>query len=218
MRRWLGALAIGVTAGCGATPRSAPSTPPSRSAEQINPAGIKRIGAEFPSGYETAGVTGPSAPTRIWGLGADAASDPARCAALADPLGDSDAAVQGVSGSGSGGIVYAMVVASGAVVLDPARVAECAQWTIRGGGASAGVRQIDAPGIAGAQTFGMASDITTVAEGGNETRSKASTFIAYLGDYYAFTVLVTDPGSPDAALQPAWASDLLVKTVSALRA
>jgi hypothetical protein len=38
-----------------------------------------------------------------------------------------------------------------------------------------------------------------------------------LGDYYAFTTLISDPGSPDPALTPQFAADLLVKTVSELR-
>jgi hypothetical protein len=42
--------------------------------------------------------------------------------------------------------------------------------------------------------------------------------MAYLGDYYAFTTLISDPGSPESPLTPQFAADLLVKTVSALRA
>jgi hypothetical protein len=38
-----------------------------------------------------------------------------------------------------------------------------------------------------------------------------------LGDYFAFTTLISDPGSPDPALTTEFAADLLVKTVSALR-
>jgi hypothetical protein len=63
----------------------------------------------------------------------------------------------------------------------------------------------------------MATEISTSVEGGNEIDSRAITFTAYLGDYYAFTAVVSDPGSPDPALAPQFAADLLVKAVSALR-
>jgi hypothetical protein len=38
-----------------------------------------------------------------------------------------------------------------------------------------------------------------------------------VGDYYVFTALVSDPGSPNQALAPQFAADLLAKTMSALR-
>jgi len=63
----------------------------------------------------------------------------------------------------------------------------------------------------------MTAEIRTSVEGGNEIGSQASTFTAYLGDYYAVTTVVSDPGSPNAALTPQFAADLLVKTVSAVR-
>ena len=63
----------------------------------------------------------------------------------------------------------------------------------------------------------MAAEITTAVEGGNEIDSRASTFTAYVGDYYVFTALVSDPGSPNQALAPQFAADLLAKTMSALR-
>ena len=85
------------------------------------------------------------------------------------------------------------------------------------GSPAARVHLVDAPRIDGAETLGMAAEIVTSVEGGNEIGSRASTFTAYLGDYYAFTTLISDPGSPDAALTPQFAADLLVKTVSALR-
>ena len=85
------------------------------------------------------------------------------------------------------------------------------------GRARAHVRLIDPPRIDGAETLGMASDITTSVEGGNEIYSRANTFTAYLANYYAFTTVVSDPGSPDPALTPQFAAELLVKSVSALR-
>ncbi len=84
--------------------------------------------------------------------------------------------------------------------------------------ATARVRLVDAPRIDGAETLGMAADITTSVEGGNQIGSRANTFTAYLGDYYAFTTLISDPGSPQSPLTPQFAADLLVKAVSALRA
>lgn len=86
------------------------------------------------------------------------------------------------------------------------------------GRATARVRLVDAPRIDGAETLGMAVDIGTSVEGGNEIDSRADTFTAYLGDYYAFTTLISEPGSPRSALTPQFAADLLVKAVSALRA
>ena len=79
------------------------------------------------------------------------------------------------------------------------------------------MRLVDPPRIDGAETVAMASDTMTSAEGGRRIGSHAETFIAYLGDYCAFTTLVTDPGSAHAALPTQFAADLLVKTVSALR-
>ena len=103
------------------------------------------------------------------------------------------------------------------VALDPSLPAQCRQWGITGRRASARVRLVDAPHIDGAETVGMMADILTSVEGGTEIDSQASTFTAYLGDYYAFTTVITDPGSPNAALTPQFAADLLVKTVSPLR-
>jgi hypothetical protein len=83
--------------------------------------------------------------------------------------------------------------------------------------AGAHVHLVDAPHIDGADTVGMRADIVTAVEGGNEIGSQASTFIAYLGDCYAFTTVISDPGSPDPALTPQFGADLLVKTISALQ-
>jgi hypothetical protein len=85
------------------------------------------------------------------------------------------------------------------------------------GRATAHVHLIEPPRIDGVQTVGMTIDTTTLVEGGNKIDSRANTFTAYLGDYYAFTTLVSDPGSPHPPLPPQFAADLLAKTVSALR-
>jgi hypothetical protein len=103
------------------------------------------------------------------------------------------------------------------VALDPNVVSDCKQWTMSTGRATASIHLIDPPGIGGVQTLGMAIDTTTSVEGGVEIVSHAYTFIAYLGAYYAFTTLITDPGSAHPPLTPQFAADLLVKTVSALR-
>lgn len=82
---------------------------------------------------------------------------------------------------------------------------------------TASVRLADAPHIDGADTLAMTVDIRSSVESGAEIDSRAYTFTAYLGDYYAFTTLTTDPGSALPALPPQFAADLLVKTVSTLR-
>ena len=87
-----------------------------------------------------------------------------------------------------------------------------------GGHATARIHLVDPPRIDGAETLGMVTDIITSVEGGNEIDSRANPFTAYLGDYYAFTTLISDPGSPHSSLTPHSAADLLVKAVSALRA
>lgn len=220
MRLWIGALVTLLAAACASSP--APKTAPSGTpvgAVHINPANIRRVGGELPPEYEVTRVAGISAPAGIWGAGAASAVHPPQCAALADPAHGRGESAQGVSGSGAGGIVYAVVAGSpsGPVGLDRNLVAECGRWTMSAGRATASVRLIDAPPIDGVETLGMASDTTTSVEGGTEIISRAYAFTAYLGDYYAFTTLITDPGSAHPPLTPQFAADLLVKTVSALR-
>jgi Domain of unknown function (DUF5642) len=219
----LGAAAVVVVvllASCAHTrqPASAPSG--TQSARHVNPANIRRLGRELPPGYEVTGVSGVAAPPAIWGLGGDAAVTPARCAALADPAGGRGQSAEGISGSGAGGIVYAVVAAAptGPVSLDQSLVSHCRAWTMTSGRATARVHLIDPPSIDGAETLGMAVDITTSVEGGNEIGSRTNTFTAYLGDYYAFTTLISDPGSAQSPLTPQFAASLLVKAVSAIRA
>ena len=171
----------------------------------------------MPSGYEVTSVSGVAAPATTWGLGSGWTADPAPCATLADPAGGHTESAQGVSGSGTGGIVYAIVAQLPAPRPDPAVLAGCPGWTVINGRARSDVRLTDPPHIDGAETVAMASDTTTSAEGGRRIESHAETFIAYLGEYCAFTTLVTDPGSAHSPLPPQFAADLLVKTVSALR-
>ncbi len=158
-----------------------------------------------------------AAPATLWGLGGGWTVDPPLCAALADPAAGHTESAQGVSGSGAGGIIYAVVAQFPAPRLDSAIVAGCPRWTVTNGRARSDVRLVDPPHIDGADTVAMASDTTTSAEGGMRIGSHAQTFIAYLDDYYAFTTLVTDPGSANSPLPTQFAVDLLGKTVSALR-
>ncbi len=202
---------------CGKTSAPTPSVPSPTPGHAINPSRIKRIGRELPSGYEVTSVTGVADPASSWGLGSGWTADPPPCAVLADPAAGRIEPPQGVSGSGAGGIVYVVVTPLPAAHVDPAVVAGCPRWTVTNGRARSDVRLVDAPRVDGAQTLGMTTDTTTQAEGGKRIGSHAETVIAYLGDYYAFTTVVTDPGSAHPPLSPQFAADLLAKTVAALR-
>lgn len=206
-------------AGC-AHPGGPPVAPSvNASAHHVDPSNIRRVRRELPPGYEAAPVKDMTAPPDIWGLGAFGVANPPRCAALADPAAGHGQRAEGISGSGTGGTVYAVIAAAptGPVALDHSLVAQCRQWRMTGRRASARVRLVEAPHIDAAETVGMTAEIVTSVEGGNEIASQADTFTAYLGDYYAFTTLISDPGSPHASLTPQFAADLLVKTVSAVR-
>jgi hypothetical protein len=181
----------------------------------VNPARIERVRTELPSGYEVAALPGRAAPVALWGLGLGWTADPPRCGALADPV-DGTATTRGWSASGAGGIVYA-VVAGSTSTFDPSLIDECGQWTLSGGHTSGTVALAAAPAIDGAATVGLTTSTTTVVEGGTETHSHADTFTTYLGDYVVFVTVVSDPGSPNPPLGQDFASDLLVKTLSALR-
>jgi hypothetical protein len=196
---------------------TAPSTGPVT--RHVDPDNIRRVRRDLPAGYEVRSVSGVTAPQEIWGIGGPGAANPGRCAALADPAAGRGQSARGISGSGAGGTVYAVVVAgpAGQVALDQSLLGACRQWSLTGKRASAQVHLVDAPRIDGAETLGMAAEIITSVEGGNEISSRASTFTAYLGDYYTFTTLLSDPGSPNPALTQQFAADLLVKTVAALR-
>ena len=225
---WIGpvltsALTLLVTA-CANSPGPTPSASRSPSAHgtAVNPANIKRVVRDLPPNYEvTTSIPSGASPRVIWSLEADAAvtgAKPAQCATLADPGHGRDQSAQGVSGSGAGGVIDAVVVAlPGPVDLDHNLVAACGQWTMTAGHTTASVRLTDPPHVDGAETLGMVVDIKSSVESGTEIDSRAYTFTAYLGDCYAFTTLTTDPGSALPALPPQFAADLLVKTVSTLR-
>jgi hypothetical protein len=219
MRFWAAAMVVPLLAACAHPTQHAPAPSAGAAGRHVDPANIRRVRREIPPGYEVTTVSEVTAPPGIWGLGGTGVADPPRCAALADPAAGHGQSPQGISGSGPGGTVYAVVVAAptGPLVLDQSLVAQCRQWSMTGLRAGAHVHLVDAPRIDGAETLGMAAEIVTSVEGGNEIGSRTSTFTAYLGDYYAFTTLISDPGSPDAALTPQFAANLLVKTVSALR-
>ena len=201
------------------TPSATPTKPPSAYGTAVNPANIKRVVRELPPGYEVStGIPSGASPRVIWGFEAGARAKPPQCATLAEPGDGRGRSAQGVSGSGTGGIVDAVVVALPQPVdLDPNVVAACGQWTMVAARTTAGVRLTDPPHIDGAQTVGMVADIKSSVESGTEIDSRTYTFTAYLGNYYAFTTLTTDPGSALPALPPQFAADLLVKTVSTLR-
>lgn len=203
-------------AGCGSTDNTAPGAAISPGAStQVNPARIDRVREDLPDGYEVADIGGPVAPTALWGYGALWLADPPQCGLLADPVVD-PASTKGWSGSGAGGIVYA-VVAELTVGLDPAVAAECGRWTLSAGQTSGTVTLTTAPTIESAQTVAMSTSTKTVVEGGTETHSHADTVTAYLDGHVAFVTVVTDPGSPHPQLGADFAGALIVKTVAALR-
>ncbi|WP_428340845.1 DUF5642 family protein [Mycobacterium sp.] len=219
MRRSAAAAALLLLAGCAHPGESPPAPSVGASARHVDPDNIRRVRRDLPPGYEVAPLANVTAPPGIWGLGGAGVATPPHCAALADPAGGHGQRAQGISGSGPGGAVYAVVVAAptGALVLDRSLVAQCRQWRMTGRRASAHIHLVDAPHIDAAETLGMTVSIVTSVEGGTEIDSQACTFTAYLGDYYAFTTVISDPGSPNPALTRQFAADLLMKTVSAVR-
>jgi Domain of unknown function (DUF5642) len=212
--------AMFVTA-CTSTPADTPaSTPAELSASQgihVTPNKIRRLRADFPPGYEVADAVGVRSPAGYWGFSADFTADPPECAELANPV-TGDAPPAGLSGSGPGGIIYAVVAASASPpMLKSGVVAECPRWSMVSGRTTATVELTPAPSIDGVETVGMATAARTVVEGGTETDSTIETASAYLGDYLVFVAVVTDPGAPHPALPPDFAATLLVKAVAALR-
>jgi Domain of unknown function (DUF5642) len=212
--------AVFVTACTTSLPAGAPaSTTGASPARAITASNIRRLGHAFPAGYELAQVHSPGArsPAGYWGFGGDFDADPAQCAALANPV-TGEGPPQGLAGSGAGGIVYAVVVASSTPLQpDPAIVADCPRWSMTAGRTSAAVELTRAPQIEGVATVGMRTTTRTIVEGGTGTASQIQTVSAYLGDYLAFVAVVTDPGATATPLPPDFASELLVKAVAALR-
>ncbi len=217
MRVFASCVAVALCAACGQSAAPAPhgvTVSPSAAPAGLNAARVERVRAYLPTGYEFAALPVRVAPVALWGFGAAWTTDPSSCGGLADPAGDG--VVHGWSASGPGGIVYA-VVADATVALDAALVDSCGTWNVSAGHTRGVVNLVDPPAIDGAATSGMITDSTTTVEGGIETHSRAETFIAYLGDHAAYVTVVTDPGSSAPSLGPGVASDLLVKTVAAIR-
>jgi hypothetical protein len=222
--RWFNVVVALCVAACASPPPVRPSTsvsptsPSAQPALRVTPSSIHRLRGAFPPGYEVTDAAGSASPVGYWGFGAEWAAEPPQCGALAKPVANS-AVPEGLSGSGPGGIVYAIVAASpsGPLTLDPGLVAECGQWSMTAGRATATVDLIEAPTIDGIATLGMATATRTIVEGGTETDSQAHTFTAYLGDYLAFVAVITDPGSPHPPLPPEFAATLFVKAVATLR-
>jgi hypothetical protein len=213
MRVFACGIAVVLCAACGGSPAPQPvAPPPSAAPSAVNPARVDRVRSNLPAGYEFAAIAAPSAPVTLWGFGTGWTADPAPCGVLGDPA--SDAAVRGWSASGQGGIVYAVVAVADS---GPPNRDGCDTWTLSAGHTSGIVRLVAAPAVGGATTLGMVVSTTTVVEGGGETHSYADTFIAYLGDHVVYTTVVTDPGSSGSSLGAGFASDLLVKTVAAIR-
>lgn len=210
-------------AGCGTAPED-PSTPESLTTSSsvqgqfVTVDNIRRVRADMPPGYEIADVDAAAAPATVWGFGTQWTADPEQCSALADPAGMTP--VQGLSASGPGGILYAVVggTAGAPIELDPTVVASCPQWSMTSPRTTGTVTYVDPPQIGEARVLGMSSTAETVVEGGTSTSSTSRTYVAYLGGgYVAWVALVTDPGSAEQAIDPQFAATLLVKTVSALR-
>lgn len=222
---WIGTVVVTLlAAACNASPAPTASPWPSALAHggAVNPANIKRVARELPPGYEvTSAIRSEASPTVLWGFkvgASDIRTKPPQCTRLADPGKGREQSAQGVAGSGSGGIVDAVVVTlPGPVDFPHDLITACGQWTMTAGRTAARVHLIDAPHIDGAESLGMLVDIKSFVESGTEIDSRAYTFTAYLDNYYAFTTLTTDPGSALPALPPRFAADLLVKTVSTLR-
>lgn len=181
----------------------------------MNPARIDRARQNLPAGYDVAAIDMRVTPIALWGFGSQWIADPAQCGALAAPAVD-PATARGWSGSGPGGIVYA-VVARTTAEPDAGLAEQCGQWTVTGGHSRATVTAVAAPAISDADTTGMTTAISTVVEGGNETHLHADTFSADLGEFHCFVTVVSDPGAPTPPLDAGFAADLLVKTVSAMR-
>jgi len=227
---WIGTAVLVAVAACSGSPAPHSGAPPGSASPAhvaaVNPANIKKVVRELPPGYEVStGIPSAASPRVMWGLAADATAKPAQCAALANPGDGRDQSAQGVSGSGSGGIVNVVLVgfpmqpglSHSDLAPDRDAVATCGQWTMTAAHTTVSIRLIDPPHIDGADTLGMMADIKTAVESGTEIDSRAYTFTACLGDYYAFTTVTTDPGSVLPTLTAQFAADLLVKTVSTLR-
>lgn len=218
--RWFILLAV-LLAACSAPTPTRPSTTRSTvSAAQnihINPDNIRRMRGSFPAGFEVLDTVGDASPAKYWGLQPGWSSVPPQCEALADPAKGASTP-QGLSGSGTGGIIYVVVAASpSAHGPDSDTVDACRHWSMDSGRTTAVIDQFDGPAIEGVPTIGMLAAVRTIVEGGTETDLRATTTTAYLGEYVAFVTVVTDPGTGPSQLPSDLASTFLTKTVATLR-
>src|SRR5262249_44125117 len=153
-------LVVLLAAGCSHSSRPpVASSPPKSQASRgaaVNPVNIKRVARDLPAGYEvTTAIPSAASPRVIWRLESGGTANPPQCAILADPGSDAsgrDQSAQGVSGSGAGGIVDAVVVSVPGSASDHDVVADCGQWTLKAGHTSVSVRLTDAPHIDAAET------------------------------------------------------------------
>lgn len=205
-----------VCAACAVQPGPPDPSPTAAAELVVDPARIDRARDALPEGYEVAPYTGSPAPIVLWGFAGAAESQPPQCRELGAPPVDPSSA-QGWSASGDGGIVYAVVAASTAPPPGRRLLADCRHWAVTSGNTTGTVTAMPAPTVDRADTVAMTTEATTVVEGGTQTRTQAETFIAFVGDYVCLVTLVTDPGSSYPGLDAAFASDLLVETVSTLR-
>src|ERR1700727_1108213 len=109
---WIGVMLTLLPTACTHSQAPVPSAVPSSSAQgtAVNPANIKRVVRELPPKYEvTTGIPTAVSPRVIWSRDADGTVKPARCATLADPGDGRDQSAQGLSGSGAGGVIDAIV-------------------------------------------------------------------------------------------------------------
>lgn len=204
-------------AACAAPPPPSAPTTTTTSVQPVavNPANIKRIRPALPADYEIADLAGPISAAGLWGFGAGWTADPAQCALLADPA-PTDAGARGYSASGRGGTLR-VVVAAAPAAPDPGLLAACGRWTMTFAHTTGEVTLTDPPHVDGAATVALAATTRTVVESGRQTDAHASAVQAYLDGHVVFVTLVTDPGSPYPPLDSAFTTDLLAKTVTALR-
>src|SRR5271170_1900974 len=134
MRFGAAAMVFLLLAACTHPSRPAPAPSAGVAARHVDPANIRRVRRDIPPGYEVSTLSGVTAPPGIWGLGGAGVATPPRCAALADPAGGHGQSPQGISGSGAGGTVYAVVVPAptAPLALDQSLVAQCRQWSMTG--------------------------------------------------------------------------------------
>lgn len=215
------AVAALLSAGCGGAPESVETGAPSASAVDgtpgFDPARIKRLHDDMPAGYEVGDASGPAVPALLWGMRPEWHAEPARCAALLDPLPGAQGF--GLSGSGDGGLLHVMAAAAppGHPALDPALLADCGRWSVVAGRSSATVTAVAAPEIDDAVTVGLSAEVRTVVESGTETDSRTHTFVAHLDEGLVFVTLTVDPGSPHPPLPVEDAAALLATAVAAVR-